>query len=197
MSPNVSGLLACFAAYLLGSIPFGIVFSRVLGTTDPRWAGSQNIGFTNALRVSGKAVGALTLIGDAGKGWLVGWILSAGFVPNPWPLMAVFAVVVGHLFPVFIRFRGGKGVATGLGGILGLHVPLGIVLIATWAAAVGMWKYSSSGAIAAFGALPALGWFMTFDVEFAIFSVLLGGLVIVRHKGNIVRLLKGTEPRAW
>ncbi len=195
MSPEIQGVLACLAAYLLGSIPFGVVCSRLCGTPDPRRAGSRNIGFTNVLRVSGKPAGIFTLIGDAGKGWLVGWGMSVTLMPNPWALMAVFAVVLGHLFPVFVGFRGGKGVATGLGAIAGFHLFLGILLVILWAVAVGVWRYSSGGALAAFGALPVLGWLMTGDVEFTIFSVLLGGLVIVRHKGNIVRLLNGTELR--
>ncbi|MDD9819348.1 MAG: glycerol-3-phosphate 1-O-acyltransferase PlsY [Nitrospira sp.] len=195
ISPEIQGFLVCFAAYVLGSIPFGIVLSRICGTPDPRQAGSHNIGFTNVLRVSGKAVGILTLIGDMGKGWLVGWSVQRAAIPGPWVLMAVLAVVLGHLFPVFLKFRGGKGVATGLGGIAGLHPQLGMVLVALWAVAVGVWRYSSSGALMAFGALPVCSWFMTFDLEFTIFSALLGILVIVRHKGNIVRLMNGTESR--
>ncbi len=195
MSPEIQGSLVCLAAYLIGSIPFGIVFSRVFGTPDPRQAGSRNIGFTNILRISGKTVGILTLIGDMGKGWLVGWGVSVALMPRPWALMAVFAVVLGHLFPIFIKFRGGKGVATGLGGIAGLDLTLGILLVTLWAAAVGVWKYSSSGALVAFGAFPVLSWFMTFDVEFTVFSVLLGLLVLFRHKSNILRLIKGEELR--
>ncbi len=193
MSPEIQGSLACLAAYLLGSIPFGIIVSHVCGTPDPRQAGSHNIGFTNALRVSGKTVGILTLVGDMGKGWLVG-SMSAALMPSPWSLMAVFAVVLGHLFPVFLKFRGGKGVATGLGGIAGLHLPLGILLVALWAVAVGIWRHSSSGALLAFGAFPVLSWLMTCDMELTIFSVLLSALVVFRHKDNIVRLLQGTEP---
>ena len=195
MSIEIQGTLVCLAAYLFGSIPFGILLSHVCGTPDPRQAGSRNIGFTNVLRVSGKTVGILTLIGDMGKGWLVGWSMHGALMPSPWALMAVFSVVLGHLFPVFIGFRGGKGVATGLGAVAGLHLPLGILLMMLWAIVVGMWRYSSSGALAAFGALPVLGWFMTFDVEFTIFCVLLSGLVIIRHKDNIMRLLKGAESR--
>ena len=149
MSPEILWPLSCFGAYLLGSIPFGLVFSHMLGAPDPRQAGSRNIGFTNVLRVSGKKVGILTLSGDLGKGWLVGWIAGLGFFPNLWALLAVLSVVLGHLFPVFLKFRGGKGVATGLGGILGLHFPMGLVLVVIWAATVGIWKYSAGGALMA------------------------------------------------
>ena len=194
MSPEILWPLSCLGAYLLGSIPFGLVFSHMLGAPDPRQAGSRNIGFTNVFRVSGKKVGILTLFGDLGKGWLVGWLASLGFLPNLWALLAVLSVVFGHLFPVFLKFRGGKGVATGLGGILGLHFPIGLGLVVIWAATVGIWKYSSGGALMAFGALPVVSWFMTFDLQFTIFSLFLSGLVIGKHQSNIVRLLHGTEP---
>ena len=194
MSPEILGPLSCLGAYLLGSIPFGLVFSHLLGAPDPRKVGSRNIGFTNVLRVCGKKVGILTLAGDLGKGWLVGWLAGLGVILNPWALPAVLSVVLGHLFPVFLKFRGGKGVATGLGGILGIHFPMGLILVAVWAATVGVWKYSSGGAIMAFATLPLIGWFMTFDLQFLIFSLLLSSMVIGKHKGNIVRLLNGTEP---
>ena len=194
MSPEILGPLSCLGAYLLGSIPFGLVFSRLLGTPDPRQAGSRNIGFTNVLRVCGKKVGILTLAGDLGKGWLVGWIASLGVLPNLWALTAVLSVVLGHLFPVFLKFHGGKGVATGLGGILGIHFLMGCILVGIWSATVGIWKYSSGGALMAFATLPLIGWFMTFDFQFLIFSLLLSSFVIGKHKGNIVRLLNGTEP---
>lgn len=194
MSPEILGPLSCLGAYLLGSIPFGLVFSCLLGAPDPRQAGSRNIGFTNVLRVCGIKVGILTLAGDLGKGWLVGWFAGLGVLPNLWALLAVLSVVLGHLFPVFLKFQGGKGVATGLGGLLGIHFPIGLILVAIWAATVGVWKYSSGGAIMAFAALPLIGWFMTFDLQFLIFCLLLSSFVIGKHKGNIVRLLNGTEP---
>jgi len=194
MSPEILGPLSCLGAYLLGSIPFGLVFSHLLGAPDPRQAGSRNIGFTNVLRVCGKKVGILTLAGDLGKGWLVGWLAGLGLILNLWALLAVLSVVLGHLFPVFLKFRGGKGVATGLGGILGIHFPMGLILVAIWVGTVGIWRYSSGGAIMAFAALPLIGWFITFDLQFLIFSLLLSSMVIGKHKGNIVRLLNGTEP---
>ena len=185
----------CLIAYFLGSIPFGVVFSYLWGTQDPRQAGSQNIGFTNVMRLSGKTVGAFTLIGDVGKGWLVGWIASVGGVPNLWGLMAVMAVLLGHLFPIFLKFRGGKGVATGLGGILGIHFPLGLLLVVIWGMAVGIWRYSSGGALTAFCAFPVASWFLTGDAELTGFSVLVSAFIIFRHKDNIAHLLQGTEPR--
>ncbi len=195
MSPEILGLFFCLGAYGLGSIPFGFVFPYLLGAPDPRQAGSRNIGFTNVLRVCGKKVGILTLAGDLGKGWLVGLIAGLGYLPNLWALLTVLSVVLGHLFPIFFKFRGGKGVATGLGVMLGIHFPIGIVLLIIWIATVGIWRYSSGGALMAFMALPVISWLMISDVEFTIFSLLLSGLVISKHKGNIVRLVEGTEPR--
>jgi len=195
MFPEILGPLFCLGAYVLGSISFGLVFSQLFGAPDPRLEGSRNIGFTNVLRVCGKKVGILTLAGDLGKGWLVGWIAGFGYLPNVWALLAVISVVLGHLFPVFLKFRGGKGVATGMGGILGLHFPMGLVLVVIWAATVVIWRYSAGGALMAFVSLPVVSWFMTFDLQFTIFSLFLSGLVIWKHKSNIVRLLAGTEPR--
>ena len=195
MAPELLGVVFCLIAYFLGSIPFGVVFSYLWGTQDPRQAGSQNIGFTNVLRLSGKKVGVFTLIGDLGKGWLVGGIASVGWVPKLWGLMAVMAVLLGHLFPIFLKFRGGKGVATGLGGILGLHFPLGLLLVAIWGMAVGIWRYSSGGALTAFCAFPVASWFVTGDVELTGFSVLVSAFILFRHKDNIAHLLQGTEPR--
>ncbi|MCY3729646.1 MAG: glycerol-3-phosphate 1-O-acyltransferase PlsY [Nitrospira sp.] len=194
MSPEILGLFFCFGAYVLGSIPFGLVFSHLLGAPDPRQAGSGNIGFTNVIRVCGKKVGFLTLAGDLGKGWLVGWLAGLEFLPTLWALLAVLSVVLGHLFPIFLKLHGGKGVATGLGGILGIHFPMGLVLVAIWVGTVGIWRYSSGGALMAFGALPVVSWFMTVDLQFTLFSLVVSILVIGKHKGNIVRLLNGTEP---
>lgn len=189
------GVVFCLLAYFLGSIPFGVVFSHFWSTQDPRQAGSHNIGFTNVLRLSGKKVGIFTLLGDVGKGWLVGWIVSVGWVPTFWGLLAVMAVLLGHLFPIFLKFRGGKGVATGLGGILGIHFPLGLFLVVVWGMAVGIWRYSSGGALASFGIFPVASWFVTEDVEFTGLSILLSAFIIFRHKDNIAHLLQGTEPR--
>ena len=194
MSPEMLGLLFCLGAYLLGSIPFGLVCAHIFGAPDPRQAGSRNIGFTNVLRVCGTKVGILTLAGDLGKGWLVGWLAGLGFIPHLWALLAMLSVVLGHLFPAFLKFRGGKGVATGLGVILGIHFPMGLVLVAIWVTTVGIWKYSSGGALMAFGALPVVSWLLTFDLQFTVFSLLLSALIFWKHKGNIIRLRNGTEP---
>lgn len=129
-------LLGVVSAYLLGSIPFGLVVSRIFGADDPRTKGSQNIGFTNVLRVSGKKVGILTLIGDLGKGTVA--TVIAGFVGFPWLWILIigFTVLLGHVFSLFLGFKGGKGVATALGAIIGIHPLIGWLLVGVWLGAV-------------------------------------------------------------
>ena len=187
--------LFCLSAYLLGSIPFGLVVSRILDTQDPRQGGSGNIGFTNVLRLSGKRNGILTLFGDLGKGWLVGILATTFFYNNLWGLFGLLLVILGHIFPVFLKFKGGKGVATGLGGILGFDFVLGIILLSIWLMTVGMWKYSSGGALMAFIFFPVIAWAMGQKIEFLIFSILISGIIISKHKQNIKRLMDGTESR--
>ncbi len=195
MAFDLSGLIFFLSAYLIGSIPFGLVVSRLCGAQDPRQAGSGNIGSTNVLRLSGKKVGILTLLGDFGKGWVVGWVSLTFYSPTIWGLFAMLAVVVGHIFPVFLKFRGGKGVATGLGAILGFHLGIGFILVLVWMGTVGLFKYSSAGALLAFGVFPLLSWMMIENDKFLVFSILLSCMVILKHKGNIERLVKGTESR--
>ncbi len=181
--------------YLLGSIPFGLLFSRVFGSADPRTVGSGNIGFTNVLRVSGKKVGVLTLICDFGKGWIVSWLAMSMFDMGSWALVAAFCVVLGHIFPIYLGFHGGKGVATGLGAILGLNPVLGGILIVVWLGAVGIWRYSSGGALTAFAALPIFSVILGNRPEFIAMSFGISALVVYKHTGNIKRIWNGTESR--
>ena len=125
-------VFAVIGAYLLGSIPFGLLVTKALGEPDPRTAGSKNIGFTNVLRISGKKAGILTLLGDIGKGALA-VILGQGLgASRPWVLLVGFSVILGHIFSVFLSFKGGKGVATALGSVLGLDAFLGVCLLGVW-----------------------------------------------------------------
>ena len=195
MAFDPNGLIFSLSAYLLGSIPFGLLVSRLCGVTDPRQAGSGNIGFTNVLRLSGKKVGVLTLIGDLGKGWVIGVLAVTYFSQTLWGLIGLFTVVLGHIFPVFLKFKGGKGVATGLGAILGFHLGLGLFLVLVWVGTVAIFRISSGGAILAFGLFPIMSWMYDANVDFIIFSFMLGGLIIFKHKENIQRILHGTEPR--
>ena len=192
---NMNSFLFTLSAYLLGSIPFGLLVSHLLGLKNPRNAGSGNIGFTNVLRISGTKAGTLTLLGDLGKGLIIGWIANSFFSNSILGLAGILAVVSGHIFPVFLNFKGGKGVATGLGGILGFHFTLGLFLVITWIVTVRIFKYSSAGALSAFTILPIISLLIFQEIEFFLFSLLLSAMVILRHKNNIQRLISGTEPR--
>jgi glycerol-3-phosphate acyltransferase PlsY len=188
-------LLGVFGAYLLGSIPFGLVVSKIFRTDDPRTHGSRNIGFTNVLRVSGKKAGFLTLFGDLGKGLLATAMVSLMGFPWVWILFIGIAVVLGHVFSIFLRFKGGKGVATGLGSISGIHPLIGLLLIGVWLGTVLVFKYSSGGALAAFGVFPFLAFLLTHDFYFCIYSLCMMVLIYFCHKENILRLMQGTESK--
>ncbi len=188
-------LLGVVGAYLLGSIPFGLVVSRIFGKDDPRVHGSHNIGFTNALRVSGKKVGILTLVGDLGKGTVA--TVIAGLMEFPWIWMLVigFTVILGHVFSIFLRFKGGKGVATALGTIIGIHPLIGCLLVGVWLGTVLVFGYSSGGALLAFSVFPFLVYFLTFNFYFCLFSLGVMAIIFISHKENILRLIQGTESK--
>lgn len=181
--------------YLLGAVPFGIVVSQTMGLPDPRTAGSNNVGFTNVLRVSGKKAGILTLIGDMGKGWVMG-VMATQWLQNEWTVVLVaLTPILGHLFSPFLGFKGGKGVATALGSVLGVAPFMGFILLLTWIGAVALWRYSSGGALTAFGLFPLLAAFIRPTAGFIVFSVVVSGLIVMKHKGNIERLWNGTESK--
>jgi glycerol-3-phosphate acyltransferase PlsY len=181
--------------YVVGSVPFGVVVSRLLGTADPRTAGSRNVGFTNVLRVSGKKAGLLTLAGDLGKGWVVAWLGTLVFVQESSVLLIALAPIVGHLYSIFLNLKGGKGVATALGAVLGVAPLVGVMLLALWACAVALWKYSSGGALVAFGLFPLVALLSHRSWLFAGFALVVTTLIWLRHKDNLVRLWSGTESR--
>ena len=181
--------------YLLGSIPFGLVVAKSLGTVDPRTAGSRNIGFTNVLRLSGKTAGVLTLAGDMGKGWLVAWVAAQLFDREAVVAVIALTPIVGHLYSVFLGFRGGKGVATAMGVVLGMVPFVGVVVILVWLVTVAVWRYSSGAALVAFGALPVVSLLLGRSWMFVLFTVVVTGLIVFRHRENLVRLWRGTEPR--
>ena len=191
------GLVAVFVivGYLLGAVPFGIVVSKGMGLPDPRTVGSKNVGFTNVLRVSGKTAGILTLLGDLGKGWVLAWA-AMQWLTIEWFIMVVaLSPILGHLFSPFLGFKGGKGVATALGAVLGLSPSIGLLLLLIWLGAVAIWRYSSGGALAAFSCLPVVAIVNEQRQEFLVFSLIVSGLIWIKHKDNIVRLWKGTESK--
>ncbi|MDH5667955.1 MAG: glycerol-3-phosphate 1-O-acyltransferase PlsY [Nitrospira sp.] len=194
---DLSGLTWAFVlvGYLLGAVPFGVVISRIMGLPDPRTVGSKNVGFTNVLRVSGKTAGILTLIGDMGKGWVMGYAGSSWYQTEWAVLVIALAPFLGHLFSPFLRFKGGKGVATALGSVLGVAPMIGLLLLFVWISAVALWRYSSGGALSAFGCFPIIAALIHPTGPFLLFSILVSGLIVVKHKGNITRLLQGTETK--
>ena len=180
------------AAYLLGSISFAIVVSALMRLPDPRSYGSKNPGATNVLRSGRKTAAVMTLLGDAGKGWLAVWLASrlGGDVPA-----AGLAVFAGHLYPVFHRFRGGKGVATAGGVLLGFNPWLGLGTVATWVAIAAFFRYSSLAALVAAVFAPLYAWWLFGWSEILPVVFAIGLLLIWRHRENIARLAAGTESR--
>jgi glycerol-3-phosphate acyltransferase PlsY len=195
MNQELLWVLMAVCGYLLGAIPFGIVVSKALGLPDTRTVGSKNVGFTNVLRVSGKKAGILTLLGDMGKGWLLGWVAMQWLTDESFIMIVALMPILGHLFSPFLGFKGGKGVATALGVVLGLSPSIGLLLLLIWLGAVAIWRYSSGGALAAFGCLPVVAIVNEQRQEFFIFSLLVSTLIWVKHKDNIVRLWRGTESK--
>lgn len=184
--------LACLAAYLLGSVPFAVISSRLFGLADPRTYGSGNPGATNVLRSGNRKAALVTLIGDAGKGAVaVLAARAAGFSEFETGLVAL-AVFIGHLYPVFLKFKGGKGVATAGGVLLALSCWVGLAVIATWVLVAKISRYSSLAALCA--ALSAPFWLWLLEDDGALGTViLLAALLIVSHRSNIARLMAGKE----
>jgi glycerol-3-phosphate acyltransferase PlsY len=181
------------AAYLLGSISFGIGVSRLAGLPDPRTYGSKNPGATNVLRSGKRAIAALTLVGDAAKGFVAVWI---ALMLAPWAAAyAGVAAFLGHLYPVFHRFQGGKGVATAAGVLLGLDAWLGLGTIVTWIVIAGFFRYSSLASLVAalFAVFYSFWLFGLAPVTAAV--AFIAALLVWRHRANIGRLVAGTEPR--
>ena len=190
--------IAIAIGYLLGSIPFGVLLTRMAGAGDLRTIGSGNIGATNVLRTGRKGLAAATLLLDAGKGAAAVLLARALWpgegVTGPLVLVAAGAAFVGHLYPVWLRFRGGKGVATYLGLALALHWPCGLAFAVVWIGALLATRYSSVGGMAAAIVTPAVA---AISGQFVMALLFLGMTVLVmwKHRANIERLLAGTEPR--
>jgi len=187
-------LPACIlvGSYLLGAIPFGVIVTRIFGAQDPRSIGSGNIGATNVLRTGRKGLAALTLLLDGGKG-AVAVLVAEAVSPGAGTLAAVGSFF-GHIFPVWLRFKGGKGVATLLGITLALHWPTGLVAIACWLLAMLVSRRSSIGGMAAATVTPVASAYF-FQVDLTLMFLALALIVLWRHRANIERLIEGTEPR--
>jgi glycerol-3-phosphate acyltransferase PlsY len=182
------------AAYLLGSIAFGILVSKLFGLPDPRTVGSGNPGATNVLRSGKKSAAALTLLGDVFKGWFPVWLaLQSGMLM--WVVSAVgLAVFFGHLYPIFYKFKGGKGVATALGVMLAISPILGLAALLTWVVVFAISRYSSLGAIVAAALAPVYAWVLLSAYKDYVITVLVMSLLLIwRHRTNIQKLLAGTE----
>ncbi|MGC9419876.1 MAG: glycerol-3-phosphate 1-O-acyltransferase PlsY [Rhodovulum sp.] len=191
-APLILGLVA-LAAYLLGAVPFGIVMARIFGLGDLRKIGSGNIGATNVLRTGNKLAAFLTLVLDAGKGGIA-VLIARALAGEDAAQIAGFAAFLGHIFPIYLRFRGGKGVATFLGTLLALAWPVGLAACGTWLIVAAAFRYSSLSALVAAGLAPV--WAVVLGHgDMAVLGALLAVLIYIRHAENIRRLRAGTESR--
>ncbi len=195
MSDDQLTVPACLLlGYLLGSIPFGLLLTRIFGLGDIRGIGSGNIGATNVLRTGRKGLAAATLVLDGLKGAAAVLIAQASSYDQDTALLAGLAAVLGHLFPIWLRFKGGKGVATGLGVLIAAAWPIGLAACAVWLLVAALARVSSLASLAAFSFAPFAALVLE---EFGVvkLSFTIAVLVFVRHQANIRRLLAGTEPR--
>ncbi len=186
-------------AYLLGSVSFAVLMSKAFGLADPRTYGSGNPGATNVLRSGKKIAAALTLFGDAAKGWLAVFV-TIKLAPHDgeglWMVALVsLAVFLGHLFPVFLKFKGGKGVATALGVLLALSGWMGLAVLATWLLVAVVFRYSSLAALVAASAAPVYAMLLHLRPELVLATAMMSMLLIWRHKSNIQNLMTGKESK--
>ncbi len=189
----VTLLLAALGGYLLGSVPFGLVITRALGLGDLRAIGSGNIGATNVLRTGHKGAALATLLLDSGKGAIA--VLLARELAGEWAaLVAGSAAFLGHLFPAWLGFRGGKGVATFLGTTLALFLPVGLIACGLWLATAAITRISSLSALVAAAGAPVFALIIGLR-GLAAATAFMAVLIVIRHRANIARILAGTEPR--
>lgn len=188
-------ILLVLLAYLLGSLPFAVIVSKLYGLEDPRSHGSGNPGATNVLRTGNKSAALLTLLGDAAKGWLAVWL--TGWLGGDMLAVSIAGVAafLGHVYPVFLKFRGGKGVATALGVLLGWSGALALVTIVTWVVTAALTRYSSLAALVAAMVTAIAAGFMIGSIQTVTAVTVMSAVLIWRHRANIQRLLNGTESR--
>jgi glycerol-3-phosphate acyltransferase PlsY len=188
------GLFIALFGYLLGSVPTGLLLAKFFSKVDPRKTGSKNIGATNIFRTAGKGLGILTLVGDVLKGMIpIGIAIQLG-ISDLWLAAVGLSTFLGHIFPIFLGFRGGKGVATALGVYLVISPIAVLIEFLLFAGLVWRWRYISLGSICCATTIPILIAFFRSDSQaYFILSVIIAALILYRHQENIVRLLQGTE----
>lgn len=187
--------LVVIVAYLFGSISSAVVVSRLMGLSDPRTVGSKNPGATNVLRVGGKKAAVFTLLGDTIKG-VIPVVLAAHYLDSNLVIAMVGAAAfLGHLYPVFFGFRGGKGVATALGVLVAMAWPVGVSALGTWLLVVAVTRISSLSALIASAATPLYMWYFVDSKEFLIMNIFISVLLIWRHRSNIRNLISGAEDK--
>lgn len=191
----MASFVAIVAAYLVGSIPFAVLVSRAMGLPDPRSFGSGNPGATNVLRSGSKTAAVLTLVGDALKGWAAVWAAwAAGLGPATVAAVGV-AAFLGHVFSVWLRFRGGKGVATAAGVLFALDWQVGVGVLAVWVTVAVVTRYSSLAAVTAACVTPLVIWVIEGLTPMFAAGVVMGAVLVWRHQANLVKLLRGEESR--
>jgi len=190
--PLVLNVIATVIGYLLGAVPFGLVLTRLAGMGDIRDIGSGNIGATNVLRTGNKGLAVATLLLDGGKGAIAALIFGA--LDPIAGLIAGGSAILGHNFPIWLKFKGGKGVATTLGVLLAASWPTGLAACLTWLAMAALFRYSSLAALIALAAAPIYAWWLS-GIPVAVLALSLAALAIIRHHENISRLLKGEETK--
>jgi acyl phosphate:glycerol-3-phosphate acyltransferase len=193
MSTTPVVAIAIAGAYLLGSVPSGYLAGRARGV-DIRTVGSRNVGATNVFRTLGKPIGIAVMVLDIAKG-IVAVVVARILTDDPWPLVAAGAAVLGHVYPVWLRFKGGKGVAVGGGVAIGLVPWVALALVPVWVLLVALTRYVSLASIVVAGAFAPTVWLFGYGRSAVIFAAVVGAAVIVRHRANIVRLVRGEELR--
>jgi len=194
---TVLQVLFIIGSYLLGAVPFGLIFTKLLSRVDVRTVGSGNIGATNVLRAAGKKAALLTLLADALKGYLPVLIAKLLFQDDYVTILCGAAAVLGHNFPVYLKFKGGKGVATSYGVVLAVSPFIGLFCLLAWLLAAFLWRYSSLSALVSFACYPILTFLMTTHASrpYGLLSLFIFGMIYYRHRENIKRLLAGTESK--
>lgn len=195
MPMTIQALLLIIVAYLFGSLSSAIIVCRLMRLPDPRTEGSQNPGATNVLRIGGKVPAIITLLGDTLKGFIPVFIAKLlGFSPLILAL-TMFAAFIGHLYPIFFRFQGGKGVATFIGCLFALSWPVGLCWLATWLSVAVLFRYSSLAALISAVLTPLYMWLLTHQSVYLLITSMMCLLLIYRHRGNIAKLYSGQEKK--